>query len=608
MCASRRAPDQGGDRSCPWLQDKSALLVLDNCEHLIGACAELSARLLARVSGLRILATSRESLAVAGEATWQVPALALPAESARDFLECEAVQLFVDRASYAKPELEITDANAPFVGELCRRLEGIPLAIELAAARVRALTVEQILRRLDDRFRLLAGGSRGAPTRQQTLRAALDWSYDLLTEPERVLLQRLSVFSGGWTLEAAETVAGPIVPPSSASADPLPEDVFDLLSRLVDKSLVATKETGSEDRFRMLEIVREYASDRLRESGAALEIGRRHSDYFGSLANVVSTSFVGPKEASWLSQLEAEHDNLRAALSWLLANDPERCLVVAAALSDFWSLHGHFTEGSRWMMAALAKCEQAPSVPRLRAIRAAGEFAWRQGDLPLAQTRLEESLRIARDVGDRRQIAWSTFHLALVIQHRSELEASEAYLHECLEIGKEIGDDRLVGNTLNSLGESARIAGDWLKAVPFYEQSLATHRRMGHPVGISLTLCNLGAALCDAGDVDGASERYREALPFLRDLGNSMGTSLALDGLGAVAARCEQWERAARLAGSAAALRDAIGGELEPADRSLRDRYLSKLRAHLAPEALEAAMADGRATSRDRAIEQALAS
>jgi non-specific serine/threonine protein kinase len=574
-----------------WIRDRRTLLVLDNCEHLVGACAGLVSRLLAASAGLRVLATSRESLAVAGEAVWQVPTLAVAARAPEGVLGIEAVRLFADRASLAKPGFEVTEATAPRVAELCRRLEGIPLAIELAAARVRALTVDQILERLGDRFKLLAYGSRGAPTRQQTLRATLDWSYDLLTEAERALFRRLSAFVGGWTLEAAEAVG-------SGSPD---DDVLDLLIRLVDKSLVAAQGQSSEERFRMLEVVREYASERLRESGEKVEVARRHADVFRAMTRAMSERFVGPEEAGWLARLEAEHDNLRAALGWLLENDPERCLATAVDLQGFWSLHGHFAEGAQWMTAALGATDPAAPL-RIIALRGAGELEWRRGDLAAARALLEESMRMAREAGGARDVGWSAFHLALVIQQQGDARGSCAYLEESLERGREVADDRLVGNALNSLGEAARMEGDWAGAIPFYERSLEAHRKMGHPVGISLTLCNLGAAHCDAGDPEAARRCYREALPSLRELGNAMGVSLALDGLAAVASKRGEWERAARLAGAAAALRDEIGGELEPADRLLRERCLDAVRGQLGDAALEAAVAEGRAMGLEQAV------
>jgi non-specific serine/threonine protein kinase len=530
------------------------------------------------------------------------------------------MQLFVDRAALAKPSHEMADAVAPVVAEVCRRLEGIPLAIELAAARVKALSVEQILERLDDRFRLLAGGSRGAPTRRQTMRATLDWSYNLLTEEERALLQRLSVFAGGWTLEAAESICGedetPRIEGESEGAHSRlvrpstfvlhRTEVLEHLERLVDKSLVVAQGRAPEERFRMLEIVRAYALERLRESGAADDVARRHAHVCLVLADAAGMRFVGSQEAEWLARLEAEHDNMRAALGWLLVREPEECLRLAEVLSGFWSLRGHWTDGLQWLTAALEASDPAPSIRRIRALQAAGDLAWRKGDLAVANARLEASLQMARKLGDTRQIARSAWQLGALIQQRRDPRASRAYLDESLRFGREVGDDLLVGNVLSSLGEAARIEGEWARAVALYDESLAIHRHLGHLAGTSVTLCNLGAALCEVGNVEAAHSCYLEALPGLRELGNAMGLSLALDGLAAVASKRGEWARAARLAGAAAALREPIGGALEPADRSVRERCLRAVREHLDEAALEAALAEGRVMARDQAIEDAV--
>ncbi len=356
----------------------------------------------------------------------------------------------------------------------------------------------------------------------------------------------------------------------------------------------------------MLESVREYAFERLRESGEATEVARRHASVFVALAKTARTGFVGPQEAEWLAKLETEHDNLRAALAWLLENDVDECLYLVGELSGFWSLHGHFVEGSRWMAAAVERSGPEPSLPLVVAVRSIGEYALRMGDLAGARGRLEESLRIARALGDRRQIGWSAFHLALALQQQGDQRASCAHFEESQTHGEAVGDDRLVGSALNSLGEAARIEGEWASACAFFERSLVIHRQIGHPAGVSVTLCNLGAALCEAGDLEAASACYGEALPSLRDLGNTVGVSLALDGLGALAAKRGEWERAARLAGSAEALREAIGAELELADRSTREHCLQAVREHLDEPSVEAALAEGREMELDRAIEYAI--
>ena len=338
------------------LRDKSLLLMLDNCEHLVAACAELAESLLQAAPGLRILATSREALGVTGENSYPVPALPLPDAGQTPTLEVlaqsEAVRLFVERAAAVRPVFALTEDNAAAVAQICQRLDGIPLAIELAAARTRALTADQIAARLDKRFGLLTSGSRTAPPRQQTLRGAIDWSYDLLSPAERRLLRRLSVFAGGWSLEAAEEAAG------------APE-ALDLLSQLVSKSLVlAEQRPGQEGRFRMLETIREYAQEKLAEAGEAEAAQDQHLTYYVALAEEAEPELRGHGQAQWLKRLDQENDNLRAALAWAIqSGQAEPALHLAGDLGGFWNMRGYLLEGHRWLEAALS-LPASPGAPR----------------------------------------------------------------------------------------------------------------------------------------------------------------------------------------------------------------------------------------------------
>jgi predicted ATPase len=304
------------------LRFRDLILVLDNCEHLIEACAALAEALLLCCPNLKILATSREPLGVAGEATWPVPSLSLPTAHRRppveELVRYEAVRLFVERAAAARPDFAPTEHNAPVVVEVCRELDGIPLAIELAAARTKVLTIEQIAGRLGDSFRLLTGGSRTVLPRQRTLRATIEWSFELLPEEERTMFRRLSVFAGGFTLEATEEVCS-----GGGIAE---EGVFDLLSRLVDKSLIVTEERDGHARYRMLETVRQYGAEKLRDAGELQVIQQRHADFFLAMAEEAEFGMVGPDQAAWLGRLEEEHDNVRAALGWLQEGDAEQGL------------------------------------------------------------------------------------------------------------------------------------------------------------------------------------------------------------------------------------------------------------------------------------------
>jgi non-specific serine/threonine protein kinase len=611
------------------LRGTPVLLVLDNCEHLVEACARLTQTLLEACGDLRVLATSREALGVAGEAVWQVPALSVSAPGGavgvEELLASEAARLFVDRAALARPGFEVTDQTAPAIARLCRRLEGIPLAIELAAARMKVLTVDQILERLDDRFRLLAGGSRTAPSRQQTLRATLDWSYELLTDGERALLQRLSVFSGGWTLEAAEAALGndecgmmndELQKGSRAERSPSDihhssfrihhSEVLTHLERLADKSLVIAEDRGREVRYRMLETIREYTLERLSRSGHEETARRGHADYFLAMAET-SRREVGTRQSpELLERLEAEHDNIRAALRWFAKTDSEGCLRLAVAVRSFWYLRGHLTEGRRWLGTGLEAAGRAPARVLMQALQAAGNLALLQGDLAKARAYLADGVRVSKEAGDLRYMAWTSFGLGVVAMDEGDLVAARASFEESLATARAMGDERLIARSLNVLGEIARLGCDWAEARSFYEQAVASARQEGERDIVSTTLCNLGAVTWAGGDVTSARSYYREALTIDRELGHRSNISYSLDGLAAVAVRQSAWERAGRLAGAAEALREEIGYELEPVDQAFRVRYLVEAREHLGEAALETIMAAGRAMTFEQAIEYAL--
>jgi non-specific serine/threonine protein kinase len=607
-----------------WVEGKQLLLVLDNCEHLVEACARLAQRLLGAGAGLRVLATSREALEVGGEAVWSVSALELPAEEAAPSLDCEAARLFVDRATLARPGFDVAGPTAPVVAAICRRLEGIPLAIELAAARVKALSVEQILSRLDDRFRLLSCGNRTAATRQQALRATLDWSYRLLEEEERALLRRLSVFSGGWTLSAAERVAScelrvaseegghtsthsGLTTRNSQLATPFAaDDVLDGLTRLVNKSLVVVQDARREARYSMLETIREYASEHLRAAGEAEIVRRAHAEYFLALGEAAEPELTGARAAEWVERLEAEHDNVRAALGWLAEHDAEACLRLASIVRILWHVHGHLREGRRWLEAALERSPAAPAGVRLAALRGNGDLARQQGDFGAARACFEESMRIAGEAGDERQIAWSSHGLGILAMQQGDLAVSRAYFEKSLASGKEVEDDLLIAHAFNCLGEVARLESRWTDAHTLYEQAVAVNRGSGYQDGLGVVLCNLGSVLYEVGDLRKARACYGEALAISQALGNKGATAWSLDGLGAVAAMEGASARAARLAGAAEALREAIGYELDPADRAFRDRYLQEVRERLGEAGLEAALGDGRALTSEQAVSIAL--
>ena len=597
-----------------WLRDKRILLVLDNCEHLAETCSGLTQRLLEGSSGLRVLATSREPLGIRGEAIWRVPPLAVPeaATSAREALSSEAVRLFANRAELSRPGFDVGEEAAPAVAALCQRLEGIPLAIELAAARMQVLSVEQILAKLDYRFRLLTSGARAAPSRQRTLRATLDWSYELLDEDERALLRRLSVFSGGCTLEAVESV---VRRPSSGGSDPSgatddglwTPDILDLLARLVDKSLVIVRERGGAARYGMLETIREYARERLEASGEAHEVRRRHADYFLGQAEESRRAIgAGQSAELWFERLEEEHDNVRAALEWFAGSDAEACLRLAVAVGGFWHVHGHLTEGRRWLKTALEASGPAPTRARLQGLRRAGLLAYFQADLASARAYLTEGLRASKVTNDSRFIASFGVRLAEVACSEGDLVAARGFAEESLVVARAVGDEVQIANSLTMLGELARLECDWDTARRFYELTLALYRQAGDRTGMTTALCNLGAVTVAEGDLQTASSNYREALAMDYELGHRANVSYSLDGLAAVAVRRREWKRAGLLAGAARALREAIDYELEPTDRAFREAYIAEARAGRGRKTFETALADGKALALEQAVRLAL--
>jgi predicted ATPase/class 3 adenylate cyclase/Tfp pilus assembly protein PilF len=511
------------------VQPRRLLLVLDNCEHLLVACAQLADTLLHQCPQVKLLASSRESLGITGEQTYRVPSLTLPdvrrLPPVGRLIAYEAVRLFIDRAVLSQPTFTLTTHNAPAVAQVCHRLDGIPLAIELAAARVKALAVEQIAARLDDRFRLLTGGSRTALPRQQTLRALIDWSYNLLMEEEQVLLRRLAVFAGGWTLEAAEVVA--------AGEGIGGWDVLDLLTQLVEKSLVQYDGappagwSGGAARYRLLETVRQYARDRLLETEESEAVCRRHLDCFLALAEQAESELLGERQRAWFARLLAEHENIRAALAWGVEQAPTTALQLAAALWRFWNW-GYATEGCEVFERGLARAMEVreegqsalPIEVRTKALRWAGWLAYIQGEPERAHRRLEESLVLSRALGDKGGTAHTLHLLGTVVEAVGDAGAARSHLEESLTIRREIGDHWGTGASLQTLGVLLLRGGDLASAQARFEESLAIKREGGDRAGVAFVLESLG----DLALVQGAHERargwYEESLSIYHDLGH----------------------------------------------------------------------------------------
>ncbi len=477
-----------------FFREKTALLVLDNCEHVIDACAQLTEQLLTHCPDLRVLSTSRQVLGIDGEVALRVPSLSLPpvGASTREALtHSEAAQLFLDRAALALPSLALADPDTPAVAQICRRLDGIALAIELAASRVGLLKVEQIAARLEDGFQLLTDGSRTALPRHRTLRAAIDWSYDMLSGEEQVLLRRLAVFAGGWTLEAAEAVC--------SEKDEF--DLLDLLTQLVNKSLVVTEHRPEcETRYRMLETIRQYAREKLDGSGELLAVRDHHLDYFLKLAEEAASHFGG-REKMWLDHLETEFENVRAAWERSLESDIERALRLANAVWEFWAIRGSLQERRGWLMKLLPFTEAwGVSKGRATVLRLAGKSADEVGDDKSACSLLEAALTIARAAGDKRELAWTLQELGIVYAKRSNMVEERACLKESLTLFQEMGDVEGIGAATAGLGWLAMRQGNYTSARTLYDQSLSACRSIDHKEGILNAMRALGSLASRLGD------------------------------------------------------------------------------------------------------------
>ena len=584
---------------------RKLLLLLDNVEHLLTGCAEFADSLLRACPDLRILATSREPLGILGEVIWQVPPLSLPdrryPQSVDRVMQCEAARLFVERANLNQPRFTVTAGNAEAISQICTRLDGIPLAIELAAAWVNVLAPAQIASRLDDRFRLLARGSRTALPRHQTLRATMDWSYELLSKEEKTLLQRLSVFSNGWTLEAAEVICGET--PSRTA------EILDLLAHLVGKSLVNVDTEGGEARYRQLETVREYGRDKLRESGEAIDVGNRHRDWYTRLAERAAPELIGETQATWLDRLEEEHDNLRAALTWSMERgETEAGLRLAVAIQRFWLVRGYLAEGRRWIETLLQQSEGVAAAIRARALFGAGSLAVHgQGDYVAGRSFYEQSLVLWRNMGDQRQIADVLNGLGVLAGALGDQAAARARHEESLAIRRKSGDQWGIGVSLHNLGRVALREGRYETAAALFQESLVLWRTGGDKQHIAMALNNLGLATTWLANYPSARTCLLEALEILRKVGDKRQMGDSLEAFSCLAAAEGKAMQAARLFGAAEALRGAINVPLPPADRPIFHHWMDVARTALGDEAFDTAFAQGRMLSPQEALDEAQA-
>jgi len=590
------------------LAPRHLLLVLDNAEHLLEACAQLSDAVLRASAKASVLVTSRERLGIMGELTYRVPPLSAPGLEEQAALErvsaSESVQLFTERARLQQSRFAVTAENAAAVASICRRLDGMPLAIELAAARLRSMPVQEVSRHLDQRFDLLTGGSRTALPRHQTLRSLIDWSYDLLSNAEQALLCRVSIFSGSWTLEAAEQVC---------VGDGIDgKDVLDLLTSLADRSLVLTQEHRGAARYGLLETVRHYARDRLAERGEEAALARRHVDHMLALAEAAVPELRGMDQGAWLERLDAEHDNLRAALAWCCApgGDAVAGLRLATALGRFWLSRGHLGEGRRWLSVLMGAAPSGQDSPSLaHALRWSGFLAMYQGDYPAARELQEQALAIYRRSGDRLGIARALTNLGMLLaEEQADLPAAKGLFEESLAMAREIGDQQRISTALTNLGLVAYLQGHHSAAQALYEEALVIQRRLGDRDTIAALSNNLGAALCLQGDHSRGKAMYKEALAIWDEVGSKAGLVSSLEEFAGLAWLQGEPARAARLWGRMERLREETGIAGSPRARSNTNPHIPAARAALGDDAFESAWAEGRALALDPLIRELLES
>jgi len=584
-----------------YVRDRKLLLVLDNCEHLVSACAEMAKQLLQAGPRVTIVASSRYQFNIAGETIYTVPALSMPRPegsiSADSIGQFEAVRLFVERASAVQPSFRLSDQNVPAIVEICQRLDGIPLALELAAARVRALSVEQIAARVNDRFRLLTTGDRTAQPRQQTLRAMIDWSYDLLSDRERILFRRLAVFAGGWTLEAAEAVA--------SGGDVDEAAVLDLLAELVDKSLVEIDAGGG--RYRLLETVRQYADERLTQAEEGDATRARHLDYFVSLAEAARPHLNGRDQATWLARIDVERENLLAAHVWCdsAAGGASVGLRLVHAAHPYWFIRGLMGLGHRVALAALERPgTRQRTVERSRALFEAGQLSVFMGRYGEAKTLLEESLSIARDLSDLFRIAKALQPLAMTASGLGDQAAARRYVEEAVDLARSLGDKHELATALNGLAQLHRGEGRLDLALPLYMQATALGREIGDREIVAIGLLNLAMAWIGRGDGSRARDALAEAIAIALALGNKRAGQGALDVAAGLAAWQGEHERAARWFGSAQAQMAEMGLQRDPTDEAFVAPLVDRSHAALGNAAFAAAEATGHTLSYETAIEE----
>jgi predicted ATPase/class 3 adenylate cyclase len=633
-----------------FLREKQLLLILDNCEHLVEASAKITDELLHVAPNLKIISSSREALGINGETVYRVPSLSLPDQdevTKEAAMGCEAVQLFVERASAANRKFQLTDENASFVAQICSRLDGIPLAIELAASRIMVFSPEQIAKRLDDRFKLLTGGSRTALPRQQTLRALIDWSYDLLSEDERALLRRLSVFAGGWTFEAAETICNNV-------------DVFEHLPQLVNKSLVTVNDEGDEPRYFLLETIRQYARDKLLENGEGEGTRSRHFTYYLAMAETAFPEMMTrEKDLYWAEKLETEYDNLRNAVDWGLAHDPISTMRLIRSLTYLFVVTNYYGEGHHWGEEALKHVKSLTdkgkvltneeNLYKARLLASMSTMSLTMGDTRKTLMEAEESTSLLRTLGDTRTLAQTlSFHMAgkLVTGNFDEAVASmqealelaeslndkhisagvlgaasfvelyvnkdyaksDALREEASELFKEYGSRWSYGIMAYGFGNMLTLQKQFGKAREKYQIAMQTMQEIKSSRNIIMIKSDLAHILRQEGNYIEAIPAYHETIKAWQRMGHRSAVAHQLECLAFIAKAMEQPDKAARLLGAAEALRQKIEIDMTPPEREEYEKEVVDMKANMDKKEFKSLWAEGRSMRMDEAIELALAS
>lgn len=558
------------------LAAREVLLILDNFEQLIAGAGQIT-DLLAASASAKILVTSRIQLRLSVGREFVVPALAVPSPRESELLDeisaYASVRLLTQRVRGVKPNFELTAENAPDIAEICARLDGLPLAIELAAARIKTMSPATILEKLEHQLKLLTGGPRDLPRRQQTMSETIAWSYDLLDASEKRLFARLAVFIGGFDLKAAEAVCAP------ADPDDAGFEVFDGIASLVDHNLLVLREQGKGDpRFQMLEVVREYAMEVLINSGEREAVEQAHAEYYRSLGESAEPHLEAAQSAEWLDRLDADHNNLRAALDWAKEHDPWLGRRLAGAVWRFWWLHGHIREGCDYLDLFLAATASTGDSIKAKMLSGAGQLHRLRGDSERARLYTEEGLALARAMDDKKNAALSLQRLGFLQLDEGNIAEARPMFEEGLEFARDLGDKQVLAMLYNALGESARLENELDRAAEHYSMALRFNREAGDRVRQTTNLINLGATALMQGDAERAAGYYREGLEIGSKMADMNGTLYCLEGMAGARFAGQKPETAALIFGATEAIRTANNLFLEPADRLVYEQAVARVR------------------------------